>query len=107
MLDPGFLKQLRLIVTDDGLRTSDAQRHAYASDAYTLEKAPPGAIVLPSSTEQVAAIVKLCRSHGVPIVPRGAGTGLAGGAMARENMVLLCLSRMNRILKVPVWSTQR
>ena len=102
MLDPGFLKQLRLIVTDDGLRTSDAQRHAYASDAYTLEKAPPGAIVLPSSTEQVAAIVKLCRSHGVPIVPRGAGTGLAGGAMARENMVLLCLSRMNRILKVDI-----
>ena len=54
----------------------------------------------PSSTEQVRDIVRLCAQWSVPVVPRGAGTGLAGGALAREGQCLLCLSRMNRILAV-------
>jgi len=56
--------------------------------------------VLPRSTEQVAAIVKLCRRDGVAFVPRGAGTGLSGGALAKEGSVIVELSRMNRILEL-------
>ena len=99
-MDPRFINRLKDIVGEDGIRLADAQREAYASDAYTLAKARPGVIVLPRLTDQVAAIAKLCKDFGVPMVPRGAGTGLAGGAMAREDAVLLCLSRMNAILSV-------
>lgn len=99
-MNPAFLEQLRAVVGDDGLRATDAQKHVYAFDAYTLEKALPGVVVLPRTTEQVAAIARLCRQNGVPLVPRGAGTGLAGGALAHPNEVLVCLSRMNRVLDI-------
>lgn len=98
--DGGFIASLRAIVGDDGCRESDAQKHVYASDAYTLEKALPGVVVLPKTTEEVAQIMRRCHQAGVPVVPRGAGTGLAGGAMARPGEVLLCVSRMNRILDI-------
>jgi glycolate oxidase len=99
-MDNAFVSELRRVVGEDGVRTTNAQKHVYASDAYTLEKALPGAVVLPRSTAEVAAIVKLCAKHNVPVVPRGAGTGLAGGSLAHDNEVLLCLSRMNRILDI-------
>lgn len=99
-MERAFIERLKQIVGEDGIRTTDAQKLAYASDAYTLEKAPPGVIVLPRLTDQVTAIVRLCAEWKVPIVPRGAGTGLAGGALAHPDQVLLCLSRMNRILAV-------
>jgi glycolate oxidase len=82
------------------VRASDAQKHVYAFDAYTLEKALPGVVVLPRSTEEVARIAALCHRRAVPMVPRGAGTGLAGGALAHPNEVLVCLSRMSRVLDV-------
>jgi len=100
VVDDAFLDGLRRIVGAEAIRTSEAQKVAYASDAYTLEKDRPGVVVLPASTEQVAAIVAHCRAHDVPVVPRGAGTGLAGGALARPGQCLVCLSRMNRILEV-------
>ncbi len=99
-MDTPFLEELRRIVGTDGLRVTEAQKHVYAFDAYTLEKALPGVILLPRSTEEVAAIARLCHARGVPMVPRGAGTGLAGGSLARPDQVLVCLSRMNRILDI-------
>src|SRR4028118_1245595 len=95
-----FIEELRGIVGDDGLRVTDAQKHVYAFDAYTLEKSLPGVVVLPRSTEEVAAIAKLCHRHKVPMVPRGAGTGLAGGTLTHADQVMVCLSRMNRILDI-------
>jgi glycolate oxidase len=99
-MDTGFINELRRAVGEDGLRLSPAQKHVYSSDAYTLEKALPGVVALPRTTEEVSAVLRLCNKHGVPVVPRGAGTGLAGGSLAHENEVLLCLSRMNRVLSV-------
>lgn len=99
-MDQRFLNRLKDLVGDDGIRLADAQRETYASDAYTLAKARPGVVVLPRRTDQVIAIARLCQEFDIPLVPRGAGTGLAGGAMARENAVLVCLSRMNQILSV-------
>jgi glycolate oxidase len=60
----------------------------------------PQIVVLPSSTQEVAGIVRLAAAAGVPIVPRGAGTGLAGGAVPAEGGIVLTLARMNRILEV-------
>jgi glycolate oxidase subunit GlcD len=105
-LDTAFIDQLKSLVGSDGLRESAAQKLAYQSDAYTLAKSPPGVVALPRSTDEVVAIIKLCRDAGVPVVPRGAGTGLSGGAMAREDSVLLCLSRMNAILSIDLPNRQ-
>ena len=99
-MDKTFIDELIGIVGEDGVRATAAQKHVYAFDAYTLEKALPGVVVLPRSTEEVAAVVRLCHARGVPFVPRGAGTGLAGGALTHDNEVMICLSRMNRILEV-------
>ena len=105
-LDAAFIDALRAIVGENGVRETDAQKHVYASDAYTLEKALPGAVVLPRTTGEVAQIMCLCHDAGVPVVPRGAGTGLAGGAMARPGEVLLCVSRMNRIVDIDLENRQ-
>ncbi len=62
----------------------------------------PEIVVLPASTEEVAAVVRRARTAGVPIVPRGSGTGLAGGAVPAEGGIVVSLARMNRILEVDV-----
>jgi glycolate oxidase len=66
----------------------------------SVDKARPEMVVFPKSTEDVAAIVKLTHEHRVPIVGRGAGTGLSGGAIPRAGGVIICFSRMNRILEI-------
>jgi glycolate oxidase len=88
------------VVGVDGLRDSPAQKAVYASDAYTLEKSLPGMVALPRSTEEVAGILRVCHHHKIPVVPRGAGTGLAGGSTTGGDALLLCLSRMNRVLDI-------
>mgnify|MGYP001396213670 CR=1 FL=1 len=100
MIDAHFIDAVRGIVGDDGVRATPAQKQVYAFDAYTLEKSLPGLVVLPQTTEEVALVVRLCHERGVPVVPRGAGTGLAGGTLTGEDEVLLCLSRMNRVLEI-------
>ncbi len=65
-----------------------------------IDKARPDLVVFPESTEQVAAIVKLAGQRGIPIVGRGAGTGLSGGAIARAGGIIVSFARMNRILEI-------
>ncbi|QEH36688.1 putative FAD-linked oxidoreductase [Aquisphaera giovannonii] len=72
----------------------------YECDGFTINKKVPDVVVFPTSTEQVVAIVKLCNRLDVPFVPRGAGTSLAGGTLAVGGGVMICLTRMNRILEV-------
>src|SRR5271170_3567719 len=66
----------------------------------SVDKARPELVAFPKTTEEVAAIVKITAAHGVPIVGRGAGTGLSGGAIPRAGGVLIGFSRMNRILEI-------
>src|SRR3974390_3543374 len=66
----------------------------------SIDKARPELVVFPRSTEEVSAIVKITSRHGVPIVGRGAGTGLSGGAIPRAGGVMIGFSRMNRILEI-------
>ena len=65
-----------------------------------IDKSRPDLVVFPESTEQVAAIVKLAAEHNIPIVGRGAGTGLSGGAIARAGGIIVSFARMNRILEI-------
>jgi glycolate oxidase len=94
-----MLEELKAIVGADGVLAAKGERTVYEGDAYPLEKALPLATVLPRTTEQVAQIVKLCHAHGVPFAPRGAGTGLAGGTLCPDG-ILIGLARMNRILEI-------
>src|SRR5215813_6278271 len=65
-----------------------------------VDKGTPGAVVFPSSTAEVAAIVRIAATEGVSVVPRGAGTGLSGGSIARDGGIVLVFTRMNRILEI-------
>ncbi|MBM3266641.1 MAG: FAD-binding protein [Candidatus Sericytochromatia bacterium] len=75
---------------------------AYDCDAFTVAKGRPDVVVLPESTGEVAEICRIASRHGMPIVPRGAGTGLSGGGMAVTGGVLVGTARMKRILAVDV-----
>lgn len=77
----------------------DRESHRRDETAY-LETGLPLAVALPETTEEVAALVRLCGEHDVPIVPRGAGTGLSGGAAGIEGALTIAFTRMNRILEI-------
>jgi len=86
-------------------------RHAVLSDPADLklyeydggvDKALPDAVVFPRTTEEVVALVRLARDHNLPIVGRGAGTGLSGGAIARAGGLLISFARMNQILEIDI-----
>jgi len=72
----------------------------YDCDALTVERQRPDAVVFPRSARQVADVVALCRQHAVPMIPRGAGTSLAGGCLPLGGGVVVMLTRMNRILEI-------
>ena len=92
---------LALVPADSVLYTDEAQR-PYECDGLTMFRALPLATVLPSTEAELIAVVKLCREFNVPIVPRGAGTGLSGGATPHAQGVLLSTAKMNRIVEVDV-----
>ncbi len=75
----GLLKRFRRIVGADGMLCDPDELLVYECDGYVVEKKTPDVVLFPTSTEQVAALVKLCNEYDVPFIPRGAGTSLAGG----------------------------
>ena len=99
-LAPGVLDELRRALGPDGLVVSPEGRLVYECDMHTFYKGAPDAVALPASTAEVAAIVTLCRRERVPIVPRGSGTGLIGGATAPLGGVMVSLTRMTEILEL-------
>jgi glycolate oxidase len=84
---------MTVIADEEGLKP-------FETDAFIAHRETPMLAVLPESEEQVRAIVKACRRLGIPVVTRGAGTGISGGAIPHRDGVLLVLSKMNRILEV-------
>ncbi|GAA1751468.1 FAD-linked oxidase C-terminal domain-containing protein [Streptomonospora arabica] len=97
-----LIPRLREVCGDDGVITEQHRRRTYESDGLTYHASTPGVVVLPTSTEQVAAVVRLCAESGVPYVPRGAGTGLSAGALPHSEGVLIVTSRMRRIIEIDV-----
>ena len=96
-----LLDDARRELPDLRLLTDVADRESYRLDetAY-LEAGLPGAVALPASTDEVAALMRLASRHRVPVVPRGAGTGLSGGAAGIEGALTIAVTRMNRILEI-------
>jgi glycolate oxidase subunit GlcD len=95
-----LIADLRSIVGDGACLAREGELFVYECDGLTLEPRRPLAVVLPTTTEEVSQIVRVCRAHEVDFVPRGAGTGLSGGAHATEDSILIECSRLNQILEV-------
>jgi glycolate oxidase len=99
-LSPEIVSELERILGAGALVLTAEGRMVYECDMHTFYKGAPDAVALPGRTEQVQAIVRVCRAARVPIVPRGSGTGLIGGAMAPQGGVMVSMNRMASILEV-------
>lgn len=80
--------------------TASDELIVYESDALTLHKNIPSAVLIPSSAEEVAAAVRILAQAGIPFLPRGAGTGISGGAVSLRGAVIIEMARLNRILEI-------
>lgn len=99
MIPAGLLNQLRRIVGKANVAAGPVDAEVYSYDA-SLAIGIPDAVVFPASTEEVAAVVRAANAACVPVVPRGFGTNLSGGSIAPRGGVIVCLTRMNRILSL-------
>lgn len=95
-----YLNGLREIVGAENVLTEREDIIPYGFDGTAALKAPAEAVVFPANTEEVAALVRYCAGHEIPIVTRVSGTGLSGGSIPRAEGLVLCLLRMNRILEI-------
>ncbi|MFN3955214.1 MAG: FAD-linked oxidase C-terminal domain-containing protein [Pararhodobacter sp.] len=91
---------LRRILPAEAVIADPHETRAYECDALTAYRCPPLAAVLPASTEDVAAVLRLCHAQGVKVVPRGSGTSLAGGALPTEDSIILGVARLRDVLEV-------
>src|SRR5207245_652024 len=93
---------LRDILPSDRIIADPSELFVYEFDGFTIARARPAAVVFPTTTAEVVAIIRALARAGVQIVPRGSGTGLAGGCVAFDNGVIVSTVRMNRILKIDI-----
>ncbi len=98
--DPAVLDRLRAIAGAANVLTSPEDTLPYGFDGTAALKGPQPVVILPGSTEEVAAVVRLAAAEGIPIVTRGSGTGLSGGSVPSEGCLVLCLVRMDKVLAV-------
>lgn len=95
-----LLMRLRTVLPEDAIIHDEAETRAYECDALSAYRCPPMLAVLPSSTAEVSGVLRICHKMGVPVVPRGAGTSLAGGALPTADCVILGVARMTEVLEV-------
>lgn len=96
---PELVKRLLSVLPQDAVIDHEAETKAYECDALSAYRCPPIAAVLPRTTEEIAAILKICNEMQVPVVPRGSGTSLSGGALPTADSVILGVARMNAVLE--------
>ncbi len=94
------IERLRAALGKKFVLTEPDELFVYESDALTVHKLPPSAVIIPGTAEEVAAAVKILAAEGIPFAPRGAGTGLSGGALSMNGAVIIEMARLNRILKI-------
>ena len=92
-------RELLAIVGEDSIVSRRSELKVYECDGWTIEKNSPDLLVMPHSTIQTSAVLRTLYRRGIPFVPRGAGTGLSGGALPLAP-VMICTSKMNRILSI-------
>ena len=94
-----LVERLAAVLPQDAVIHEERELKVYECDALTAYKCPPLCAVLPASTEEVAAVLKICHDMDVPVVPRGSGTSLAGGALPTADSVILGVAKMNDVLE--------
>jgi glycolate oxidase len=94
-----IVDQLLQVLPADAVLHDPLETRAYECDALTAYRCQPLAVVLPRSTAEVSAVLRLCHSMGVPVIPRGSGTSLAGGSMPTADAVILGVARMNGVIE--------
>ncbi|MHA6326948.1 FAD-linked oxidase C-terminal domain-containing protein [Roseivivax sp. CAU 1753] len=94
-----IVDRLRAVLPVDAVIDDVSETRAYECDALTAYRCPPLAAVLPATTQEVAAVLKVCHEMDVPVVPRGSGTSLAGGALPTADCVILGVARLNDVLE--------
>ena len=95
-----IVARLRAVLPADAVIDDPAETRAYECDGLSAYRCPPLAAILPRTTEEVSAALRICHEEGAPVVPRGSGTSLAGGALPTADCVVLGVARMNRVLEV-------
>ena len=93
------VERLQAVLPKSAVIHEDREVKAYECDALTAYKCPPLCAVLPATTVEVAAVLRVCHDMGVPVVPRGSGTSLAGGALPTADSVILGVSRLNGVIE--------
>jgi glycolate oxidase len=93
------VERLQGVLPPDAVIHDERETRAYECDALTAYKCPPMVAVLPSSTQEVSDVLRICHEEGVPVVPRGSGTSLAGGALPTADCVILGVARMNDVIE--------
>ncbi len=95
-----LIKQLRALLGAKQVLHAPADLIAYECDGFTIKTCPPRAVVFPRTTAEVSRLVEICNRHDAEIVPRGAGTSLAGGCLPREGSVVVMLTKMKKVVQI-------
>ncbi len=101
-MNSAALRELETLLGANAVVSSHADLMVYECDAFVAAKNRPVAVAFPDTTEKVARAVKWANKHNVTVVPRGAGTGLAGGALPETNSLLISTSRLNQIVEMDI-----
>ena len=91
---------LARLIGKDALILDEDGRRAYETDALTAYRSVPMIVVLPRTTDEVSKVLKYCHDNRLKVVPRGAGTSLCGGALPAEDAIVVCVSKMNKVLDI-------
>jgi glycolate oxidase len=94
------ITELQSALPTDQVLTDESELFVYNADGFTIPRSSPAAVVFPQSTEDVVRIMKILSNHDIEIVPRGSGTGLAGGCTSFNHGIVISTARMNKVLKV-------
>src|SRR5687768_3809501 len=99
-LTTAIVDQFRNIVGNDFVLIDEESRAKYGHDETEHLLYPPEVVLRPRTTEEISQVMQICNRHRIPVTPRGAGTGLSGGALPHLGGVLVSTDRMNSILKI-------
>ena len=94
-----IIKALIALVGSDAVIADEDGRRAYETDALTAYTRMPLAVVLPETTSDVSKVLRYCHANRLKVFPRGAGTSLCGGALPAEDGIVVCVSKMNKVLE--------
>jgi glycolate oxidase len=100
MLNPAITQQLESIVGKEFILTAKEDLATYAYDGTTTWSHAPDVVVLPTTTAQISAVLRLANENRIPITPRGSGTNISGGSVPVRGGIVLCTTKMNRILEI-------